>query len=104
VPQDDGPTSLELVEQYPNLIVTRTFSKAYGLAGLRVGYGVAQPAVIAMLRRLRAPFSVTAMAQAAAIAALSDTEFLDRTVSVNERGLKQLYAGFDELGLRYVRS
>ena len=104
LPQDDGPSSLELVGQHPNLIVTRTFSKAYGLAGLRVGYGVAQPAVIAMLRRLRAPFSVTAMAQAAAIAALSDADFLARTIRVNDQGLKQLYAGFDELGLRYVRS
>ncbi len=104
LPEQDGPNSLEFVSRYPNVVLTRTFSKAYGLAGLRVGYGVAQAEVAAMLRRLRAPFSVTAVAQAAAIAALSDQDFLDRTVTVNAQGREQLYVGFDALGLRYLPS
>ncbi|CAB3663857.1 histidinol-phosphate transaminase [Achromobacter kerstersii] len=104
LPEQDGPNSLEFVSRYPNVVLTRTFSKAYGLAGLRVGYGVAQAEVAAMLRRLRAPFSVTAVAQAAAIAALADQDFLDRTVAVNAQGREQLYVGFDALGLRYLPS
>ncbi|WP_144639268.1 histidinol-phosphate transaminase [Bordetella genomosp. 13] len=104
LPDQEGPDSLEFVRQHPNVIVTRTFSKAYGLACLRVGYGVAQAEVAAMLRRLRAPFSVTSVAQAAAIAALADRQFLQQTVRVNAQGREQLYAGFDALGLRYLRS
>ena len=104
LPDQDGPDSLSLVKEYPNLLVTRTFSKAYGLAALRVGYGVAQVEVAAMLRRLRAPFSVSSVAQAAAIAALQDTDFLAETVRVNAEGREQLYAGFDALGLPYLRS
>ncbi|MFD4838751.1 histidinol-phosphate transaminase [Achromobacter sp. NPDC058515] len=104
LPEQDGPDSLGFVGKHPNVLLTRTFSKAYGLAGLRVGYGVAQAEVAAMLRRLRAPFSVTAVAQAAAIAALADQDFLDRTVEVNAQGREQLYAGFDALGLRYLPS
>lgn len=104
LPMDGGPSSISLLARHPNLLVTRTFSKAYGLAGLRVGYGIAQPAVAAMLRRLRAPFSVTAVGQAAAIAALADRPFLERTVRANTQGRDQLYAGFERLGLACLRS
>ncbi|MBO1114040.1 histidinol-phosphate transaminase [Bordetella petrii] len=101
---DEAGDSLAWVRAHPNLIVTRTFSKAYGLAGLRVGYAIAQPAVSAVLHRLRAPFSVTHPAQAAAVAALHDGDFLAETVRVNAAGRGQLCQGFDRLGLGYVPS
>ncbi|MBV7483448.1 histidinol-phosphate transaminase [Bordetella sp. BOR01] len=104
LPPEEAGDSLQWVRDYPNLIVTRTFSKAYGLAGLRVGYGIAQPAVCALLHRLRAPFSVTHPAQAAAVAALQDRGFLAESLQMNAQGRSQLYQGFDRLGLKYLPS
>jgi histidinol-phosphate aminotransferase len=104
LPHAARPDSIAWVRRHPNLLVTRTFSKAYGLAGLRVGYGIAQPALADMLRRLRAPFSVSQAAQVAAAAALGDLDFLARTLDMNRRGGEQLTAAFDALGLRHVPS
>ncbi|WP_144146814.1 histidinol-phosphate transaminase [Paraburkholderia sp. BCC1884] len=104
LPVDDHYDSLAWVRRFPNLIVTRTFSKAYGLAGLRVGYGVAQPSLAALLNRIRPAFVVTRQAECAAAAALDDEAFLARSCAVNHAGLAQLYAGFDTLGLNYLRS
>ena len=92
------------IKQYPNLIVTRSFSKAYGLAGVRVGYGLAQAAVTDLLNRVRQPFNVNAMAQLAARAALQDRDFLSRTYEANRKGRRQLQEGFEALGLSYVPS
>ncbi|WP_317201018.1 histidinol-phosphate transaminase [Janthinobacterium sp.] len=92
------------VKQYPNLLVSRTFSKAYGLAGLRVGFGIAQPALTDLMNRIRQPFNVNSMAQAAAIAALNDTEFLAKGARNNAAGYVQFTEAFDELGLQYVPS
>jgi histidinol-phosphate aminotransferase len=92
------------VRRYPNLLVSRTFSKVYGLAGLRIGYGIAQPELTDLLNRVRHPFNVNSLAQAAALAALNDAEFLARSVEVNRSGMAQLTAGFDALGLGYVPS
>ncbi|HEX7642050.1 MAG TPA: histidinol-phosphate transaminase [Burkholderiaceae bacterium] len=92
------------VRRHPNLIVSRTFSKAYGLAGLRVGFGIAQPGITDLLNRIRQPFNVNTMAQAAAVAALGDKEFLQKSAQLNAAGYKQLTAAFDELGLDYVPS
>jgi histidinol-phosphate aminotransferase len=92
------------VRRFPNLLVSRTFSKAYGLAGLRVGYGIAQPALTDLLNRVRQPFNVNSVAQAAALAALDDAEFIARSFALNRDGLRQLGAGFERLGLRYVPS
>jgi histidinol-phosphate aminotransferase len=92
------------VRRFPNLVVTRTFSKAYGLAGLRIGYAVAQPPMTDLLNRIRQPFNVNSLAQAAAVAALADTGFLERSYSLNREGLRHLQASFDELGLAYVPS
>jgi histidinol-phosphate aminotransferase len=86
------------------LIVLRTFSKIYGLAGLRVGYGVAHPAIIDLLNRLRAPFNVNTLAQVAALAALDDDEHVERTRAVNREGMAYLGAAFAELGLECVPS
>ena len=92
------------VRRHPNLIVSRTFSKAYGLAGLRVGFGIAQPGITDLLNRIRQPFNVNTMAQAAAVAALGDEEFLEKSARLNAAGYRQLTAAFDRLGLQYVPS
>jgi len=102
-PQDQFE-STQWVRKYPNLIVSRTFSKAYGLAGLRVGFAIAQPAVTDLMNRIRQPFNVNSLAQAAAIAALNDKEFLQKGFENNRAGYKQLTAAFEELGLEYVPS
>ncbi|RAR61274.1 histidinol-phosphate aminotransferase [Paraburkholderia unamae] len=104
LPDEDRYDSLAWVRRHPNLIVTRTFSKAYGLAGLRVGYGVAQPELAALLNRIRPAFVVTEQAERAAVAALDDEAFLACSRAENARGLAQLYAGCDRLGLAYLRS
>jgi histidinol-phosphate aminotransferase len=92
------------LNEFPNLIVTRTFSKAYGLAGLRVGYSLSHPAIAGMLNRVRQPFNVNSVALAAALAALDDAEHLQRSVEVNRSGMAQLKAGFDALGVRHLPS
>ncbi len=86
------------------LVTLRTFSKAYGLAGLRVGYGLMPAVLTEVLNRVRQPFNVNAMAQAAAVAALDDREFLDQTMAVVHRGLDNLYRALDGLGLTYFRT
>ena len=96
--------STEWVRQFPNLLVSRTFSKAYGLAGLRVGFGLAQAPVTDLLNRIRQPFNVNSLAQAAAIAALNDSAFLQQSAKLNAEGYRQLTQAFDELGLEYVQS
>lgn len=96
--------SIEWVRRYPNLLVSRTLSKAYGLAGLRVGFAIAQPIVTDLLNRIRQPFNVNSMAQAAAIAALNDGAFLEQSAQVNRDGYIQLTKAFDEMGLEYVPS
>lgn len=96
--------SIAWVKQYPNLLVSRTMSKAYGLAGLRVGFGIAQPALTDLLNRIRQPFNVNSLAQAAAVAALNDTAFLQKSAKVNAEGYGQLTQAFDEMDLEYVPS
>jgi len=96
--------SLRLLEKYSNLIITRTFSKAYGLAGLRVGYALSHPEVADLLNRIRQPFNVNSIALAAATVALSDNDYLAKTKQLNDAGMRQLTAGFDQLGLVYIPS
>ena len=92
------------VARFPNLVVTRTFSKVYGLAGLRVGYGVSHADVADYLNRVRQPFNVNSVALAAAEAALDDTGHLQRSLEANAAGMRQLTAGFAALGLEYIPS
>ncbi|NSX15132.1 histidinol-phosphate transaminase [Cupriavidus taiwanensis] len=101
---DQQYDAIAWVRRYPNLMVSRTFSKAYGLAGLRIGYAVAQPELTDLLNRIRQPFNVNSVAQAAAIAALADTDFLRRSAELNRDGKRQLTQAFDRLGLEYVPS
>ncbi|WP_421864749.1 histidinol-phosphate transaminase [Motiliproteus sp.] len=98
------PNGVELLSDYSNLIVTRTFSKAYGLASLRVGYGLSNPQVADLLNRVRQPFNVNSFALAAAAAVLSDSDYLARSVETNRRGMAQLEQGFKALGLDYIPS
>ena len=104
LPPEERPDAFAWVRRFPNLLVSRSFSKAYGLAGLRVGYGVAQPWVTDLLNRLRQPFNVNLMAQAAAVAALSDAAWLEQAYLANRAGLAQLESGLNALGLRWLPS
>lgn len=96
--------SVSWLGEFRNLLISRTFSKAYGLASLRVGYGLGDAQVVDMLNRVRHPFNVNSMAQAAAVAALDDSEFVQQTFEVNLSGMKQLTAGLQALGLEYIPS
>jgi histidinol-phosphate aminotransferase len=100
----DQPNTPAWIARYPNLVVSRTFSKAHGLAALRVGYGVMDAAVADLLNRVRQPFNVNALAQAAALAALGDAEYVEASRSVNREGMRQLEAGLHSLALRYLPS
>jgi len=92
------------LKQFPNLIITRTFSKAYGLAGLRVGYAMAHAQVADLMNRVRQPFNVSSVSQAAAIAALDDQEFVTQSYQLNQRGMMQITQGFKRLGIRFIPS
>lgn len=96
--------SVGWLKRFPNLIVTRTFSKAYGLAGLRVGYALASKSVADMLNRVRQPFNVNSLAQAAAVMAMQDDAFLDECLAINRAGMVQLTEGFKRLELAYIPS
>jgi len=104
LPQEKRYDSIAWVRRYPNLLVSRTFSKAFGLAGLRVGFAIAQPELTDLLNRLRQPFNVNTLAQAAAIAALNDKAFLEKSAALNAQGYRRLTEAFDKLGLEYVPS
>jgi len=96
--------AVKWLKRHPNLIVTRTFSKAYGLAGLRVGYALAHPSVADVMNRVRQPFNVNSLALVAATAALDDMEFVARSFAENLQGMRQLEEGFRGLGLEFIPS
>jgi histidinol-phosphate aminotransferase len=104
VAEEGYPDTTRWLAEYPNLIVTRTFSKAYGLAGLRVGYALSAPGIAALLNRVRQPFNVNSIAQAAALAALDDELHLEKTMRLNRAGMEQLVAGFERLSLSFIAS
>jgi histidinol-phosphate aminotransferase len=101
---DDLPDGLNYLAGTPNLLVSRTFSKAYGLAALRVGYGICSAVIADVLNRVRQPFNVNSLALAAACAALADSEYLAAGRAMNDAGMAQLEAGFAELGLGWIAS
>ncbi|TWE07220.1 histidinol-phosphate aminotransferase [Pseudomonas sp. AG1028] len=101
---DELPDGLDYLADHPNLLVSRTFSKAYGLASLRVGYGLSRPDVADVLNRVRQPFNVNSFALAAACAAFDDTEYLARSREINTAGMLQLQDGCRELGLSWIPS
>jgi histidinol-phosphate aminotransferase len=102
VTRPDFPPSIEYMKEGRNVMVLRTFSKIYGLAGLRVGYGIAREELITDLNRVRAPFNVNSLAQAGALACLGDHDHVRRCIEVNDAGREYLYKALDEIGLEYV--
>lgn len=104
VDKPDYASALPLIARFPNLVVTRTFSKAYGLAALRMGYSISHPAIAELLNRLRQPFNVNSLALAAAQAVLQDAEYLQQSLEINRLGYQQLVKGFETLGFEYIPS
>ncbi len=102
VSRKDYPDSLAYLKTGRNIIAMRTFSKIYGLAGLRIGYGLAQPEIIEMMNKVRQPFNTNSLAQTAALAALDDHTHVERSIKANDEGKKSLYRAFDRMGIRYV--
>lgn len=101
---DQYPDGVSLLSRFPNLIVCRTFSKAWGLAALRVGYSISSVEITSILNRVRQPFNVNSIALAAATAALSDEAYLERTRENNATGLRQFEQAFERMGLSYIPS
>jgi histidinol-phosphate aminotransferase len=101
---EGGESAADWVDRYSNLVVTRTFSKAYGLAGLRVGYALSHPGVADLLNRVRQPFNVNSVALATAAAALDDREHIARSVALNRDGMVWLEGEFRRLGLEWIPS
>ena len=104
VEHEEYPDGVALLERYPNLVVTRTFSKIHGLASLRVGYSVSSVAIADLMNRVRQPFNVSSLAQAAAVAALDDTDYVNASRELNRRGLREIEAGLARLGLEHIDS
>jgi histidinol-phosphate aminotransferase len=97
-------SGIEFLDAHPLLVVLRTFSKLYGLAGLRIGYGFGPKKIVDYINRIRQPFNANALAQAAATAALDDTEFVSRTLKIVREGLEYLYGCLNQMGLEYIPS
>lgn len=104
VGEDDYPDCIQWLSEFPNLLVTRTFSKAFGLAGLRIGYGISHRDIADLMNRVRQPFNVNSLALSAAAAALEDIDHLQQSISMNQAGMKQLTTAFDDMNLRYIPS
>ncbi len=100
----DYPDGISLLKRFKNLVVLRTFSKIYGLAGLRVGYMIAHPEIIHYINKVKAPFNVNSLAQHAASAALEDTAFVEKSLKTNKEGQEYLYSQFKRMGIFYLPS
>ncbi|HOW35877.1 MAG TPA: histidinol-phosphate transaminase [Candidatus Omnitrophota bacterium] len=104
VDKDDYPDTIKLMKTYKNVITTRTFSKMYGLAGLRVGYGIGDAQVISLLERVREPFNINSVAQAAALACLKDKAYYEKLLRTIKAQRKYVYANLKKMGLSFVES
>ena len=104
VPEHERAPSMQWIDRYPNLVVSRTFSKAYGLAGLRAGFAVSHPSVADLMNRIRQPFNMNHLALTAALAALLDEKFLADSIEANRVGMQQLIDFCDRNGLQYIPS
>ena len=96
--------SVSWLQRFPNLLITRTFSKAYGMAGIRVGFGLAHEDVSGLMNRVRQPFNVNSIGLAGAVAALKDVEFVKRSYALNQAGMLQITTGLRQLGIEYIPS
>ena len=104
LPASHKSEAIKWLSEFHNLIISRTFSKAYGLAGLRIGFGLMHANVADMLNRVRQPFNVNNVAQAAAVASLQDEDFVERSYALNQAGMTQIAQGLTALGLSYIPS
>lgn len=104
VSASDALNGFDVLDQYPNLIITRTLAKAYGLAALRVGYAISNSEIANIINRVRQPFNVNSLALIAAAAALGDDEFVARSRAANQAGMQQWLAGLNALGLSAIPS
>jgi len=104
ITRQDFPDSIRLLADHPHLIILRTFSKIYGLAGLRVGYGIGHPELVAAIRKVRLPFNVGLLAQIACQAALDDVKHVEASRQMNDQGREYLYCQFEQMGLFYLPS
>ncbi|HZV61342.1 MAG TPA: histidinol-phosphate transaminase [Methylophilaceae bacterium] len=104
LPDTHKSDSVQWLAEYHNLIISRTFSKAYGLAGLRIGYGMANAVIADIMNRVRQPFNVNSIAQAAAVASLQDEAFVARSYALNQAGMQQITEGLAQLGLEFIPS
>ena len=95
---------IDLLEKYPNMIITRSFSKIYALAGIRIGYGLASSGIISKLDKIRQPFNINYIAQEMAVASLSDSKFIKNSLLNNEKGMIFLKESFDNLGISYLNT
>ncbi|NOY63867.1 MAG: histidinol-phosphate transaminase [Nitrospirae bacterium] len=102
VEHSDYPDTMRYLKEGREILILRTFSKAYGLAGLRIGYGIARPEIVAEMNKLREPFNTNILAQVAALSAMDDEEHLQRTLKINHEGKEYLYKEFERLGIKYV--
>ncbi len=104
VGEHDYPNCIRWVSKFPNLLVTRTFSKIFGLAGLRIGYGISHRSIADLMNRVRQPFNTNSLALKAAVAALEDNEHLQQSIGINQAGMNQLIKAFDAMCLKYIPS
>jgi histidinol-phosphate aminotransferase len=104
VERPDFPRSLDLAREVRNLLVLRTFSKVYGLAGIRIGHGIGPEPLLGAMNKIRLPFNTAGVAQAAALAALDDEAHVQRSIEANRAGLEQLGRGLADLGVRFIPS
>jgi histidinol-phosphate aminotransferase len=96
------PDSLDYLQEGKNILALRTFSKIYGLAGLRIGYGISRPGITEMMNKVRQPFNTNSLAQTAALAALGDRKHVEKSIAVNNEGKQYLYQSFRQLGISYI--
>src|SRR5512143_3059377 len=96
------PDSLDYLKEGKNVLALRTFSKIYGLAGLRIGYGITKPEIAEFMNKVRQPFNTNSLAQAAALAALSDRKHVEKSIAINNEGKQYLYQSFQRLGVQYI--
>ena len=104
LPDASRVDTINLLHSFPNLLITRTFSKIYGMAGIRIGYGFAHTQVSGLMNRIRQPFNVNSIGLSGALAAINDTEFVKRSYALNQAGMLQITTGLRRLGLAYIPS
>jgi histidinol-phosphate aminotransferase len=104
LPAANKPDSIQWLKQFPNLLITRTFSKIYGLAGVRVGFGLTHPDIANLMNRVRQPFNVSSIGLVGALAALQDAEFVQKSYALNRAGMLQLTDGFRKLSIEIIPS